>query len=398
MTRDASLPLQGVKVVAIEHSVAGPLASRILGELGAEVVKIERPSGDFSRHWDQNVQGEGAQFWWLNSFKQSAVLDLKSPTGQRTLTTLLDRADVLIHNLAPPSATRLGLDAEQVEERFPHLVNCQISGYGADGPATTRKAYDMLIQAETGVMSLTGTPDQPMRVGVSISDVTAGIYSALLVLAALHERRNTGNARHLDVAMFDVTLEFLGPMLMSYLNAGVTYPRIPDRHHAIAPYGVFECSDGERVLIAIEQDAEWQRFCAEVLLDPGLADDPRYTSNPLRVQHNDELSAAVSRHLACLTADEVTAKLANAQLAYAKINEVAEVLAHEVVDHREMVTDSVSVSDDVPVRRLRGIAERIFHCQSDTGQVRPPVLGANTAEVVGGSTASPVEGEQARGA
>ena len=373
----SSGPLAGIRVVAVEHSVAGPLATRILGELGAEVVKLERPGlGDFSRHWDENVSGEGAQFWWLNRFKSSVAIDLKSPDGQQALTTLLGRSDVLLHNLAPPSAERLGLDEASIRRRFPQLINCQISGYGADGPAAARKAYDMLVQAETGVMSLTGTPDQAMRVGVSISDVTTGIYSALLVLAALLERRQTGVGRHLDMAMFDVTIEFLGPMLVSYLNAGTTYPRIPDHHHAIAPYGAFTCRDGERVLIAVEQDSEWERLCLEVLGDEVLAYDPRYETNTLRLEHREELRALLSDRFAHRTSNSVIEALRAAGLAYARVNDVSIVAEHDVVAHRGIIQDSVT-HDGVSVRRLAGIAERLFSV-TPPERDRPPTLGEDT--------------------
>jgi itaconate CoA-transferase len=374
-------PLAGLRVVAIEHSVAGPLASRILGELGAEVVKVERPeSGDFSRHWDQNVHGEGAQFWWLNRFKRSAAIDLKSADGQQALTTLLAQADVLLHNLTPPSAKRLGLDEQNVRTRFPQLINCQISGYGADGPATERKAYDMLVQAEAGVMSHTGTEDQAMRVGVSISDVTTGIYSALLILAALVERRQTGIGRHLDVAMFDVTLEFLGPMLVSYLNAGTTYPRIPDHHHAIAPYGAFACQDGDSVLIAVEQDSEWRRLCLDVLDDQELAGDPRYRTNTLRLDHREDLKTILSDRFAKRTSDRVIEALRDAGLAYAKVNDVSFVADHDVVAHRRIIQDSVT-HDGHQVRRLAGIAERLFGVDRPDRD-RPPTLGEDTESVL----------------
>lgn len=383
-------PLAGLRVVAIEHSVAGPLASRILGELGAEVVKIERPeSGDFSRHWDQNVQGEGAQFWWLNRFKRSAAIDLKSADGQQALTTLLAQADVLLHNLTPPSAKRLGLDEQSVRTRFPQLINCQISGYGADGPATERKAYDMLVQAEAGVMSLTGTEDQAMRVGVSISDVTTGIYSALLILAALGERRRTGIGRHLDVAMFDVTLEFLGPMLVSYLNAGTTYSRIPDHHHAIAPYGAFACQDGDSVLIAVEQDSEWRRLCLDVLDEQELAEDPRYLTNTLRLEHREDLKTILSDRFAKRTSDSVIEALKEAGLAYARVNDVSFVADHDVVAHRGIIQNSVT-HDGRQVRRLAGIAERLFGVDRPDRD-RPPTLGEDTDSVLAEVLSAPAD-------
>lgn len=367
-------------MVAIEHSVAGPLASRILRELGAEVIKIERPDGgDFSRHWDSYVHGEGAQLWWLNRAKRSLALDLKSSRGQTVLAALLENADVLVQNLAPSSAQRLGLDGPALSGRFPRLINCQISGYGAAGPAADRKAYDMLIQAEAGVMSLTGLPERPMRVGVSISDVTTGIYAALLILAALHERNQTGIGRFLDVAMMDVTLEFLGPMLMSYLNSGVKYPRVPDHHHAIAPYGIMTCGDGEQLLIAIEQDSEWQRFCRDVLLDDELGSDERFTTNVKRVTHREHLHGLVSSRLAIRPSIEVIDALKKAGLAYGRLNDVVDIADHDVVVQRGLIREALSSSGESVVR-LPGIAERLFETTAERD--RPPTLGEDSAELL----------------
>jgi len=375
-------PLSGIKVLAIEHSVAGPLATRVFGELGADVIKIERPgSGDFARHWDHNVAGDGAQFWWLNRFKQSVELDMKSERGSEILRGLMGEADVLVHNLAPLSAARLGLDGPTVAAAFPRLINCQISGYGASGPGVARKAYDMLIQAEAGVMSLTGTADQPMRVGVSISDVSTGLYSALLVLAALIEREKTGRGRHLDVGMLDVTLEFFGPMMTSYLNAGSVYPRIPDHHHAIAPYGVFTCSDQERILIAIEQDGEWHRLCEQVLHDPDLSADERYRSNHDRLAHREELRDTLARRFESTSSTEMAAALEAAGLAYARVNDVAAVTDHDVVADREIIVDGETMAGR-PVRHLRGIAERAFD-RPLPERDRPPALGEDTDAVLG---------------
>jgi crotonobetainyl-CoA:carnitine CoA-transferase CaiB-like acyl-CoA transferase len=312
----ASGPLAGTVVVGLEHSVAGPLCTRILADLGADVIKVERAgSGDFSRHWDSNVRGEGAQFWWLNRGKRSIALDLKDESDRALFERLLSSADVLVQNMSPGAADRLGLYAPDLEARHPRLIICDISGYGNTTPLRERKAYDMLVQAESGVMSLTGTPEQPMRSGVSVCDVSTGIYSATLVLAALSERSVTGRGRRLDVAMFDATLEFLGPMLLSYLNAGIVYPRLPDRHHAIAPYGVFRCKDGSAILLAIEQDAEWKVFASEILARAELAEDDRYATNLARVEARDEVDRLVAEFFAGLTADEAVEHLERLNLA-----------------------------------------------------------------------------------
>ena len=366
-------------MVAIEHSVAGPLCTRILHELGAEVIKIERPpSGDFSRRWDSNVRGEGAQFWWLNRGKKSALLDLKSPEGRDALGQLLARADVFVQNLSPASARRLGVDKEGLE-LYPALVSCHISGYGADGPYAGRKAYDMLIQAEAGVMSLTGTPEQPMRVGVSIADVATGIYSAVTVLGALLGREETGTGAALDVAMFDVAAEFLGPMLVSFLNSGVEYTRAPDQHHAIAPYGVFPCAD-ERVLLAVEHDDEWLRFCADVIERPDLGADPAYSTNPQRVAAREVLTPTITSILGTLDRSVVIERLERAGIAYAALNDSAGVSAHPVTQFRGLVSDTSNESGE-SVRHVVGMVERLFG-GAEGARLRPPMLGEDTRDIL----------------
>ena len=372
-------PLSGRLVVAIEHSVAGPLCTRILRELGADVIKIERPPhGDFSRQWDSNAKGEGAQFWWLNRGKQSIVLDLKSNHGREVLHQLLARADAFVQNLSPGSAARLGVGKTDLE-RWPNLVSCHISGYGFDGPLEARKAYDMLIQAESGVMSLTGTPDQPTRVGVSIADVATGIYGAVAVLGGLLGRQQDGVGAAIDIAMFDVATEFLGPMLVSYLNTGIEYTRSPDQHHAIAPYGVFRCSNGQ-VLIAIEHDDEWVRFCHTVIEQPKLAEDPAYATNLLRLVARDELIAHIEKVTCELERGVVVQRLEAAQLAYAMLNGVDGVANHPVAEHRGAIGLSRNSSGD-EVQHVVGLIHRAFG-GADGARTRPPNLGEDTQAVL----------------
>jgi crotonobetainyl-CoA:carnitine CoA-transferase CaiB-like acyl-CoA transferase len=374
-------PLDGFLVAGLEHSVAGPLCTRILADLGADVIKIERaPHGDFARHWDANVHGECSQFWWLNRRKRSIVLDLKDAGGAAAFEALLARADAFVCNLSPGATERLGLTPESLRSRFPRLVACQISGYGASGPLRDRKAYDMLVQAEAGVMSLTGSPQQPSRVGVSIADVGTGIYAAALVLAALLGRTRDGLGTYLDVAMQDATLEFAAPMLITYLNAGILYPRLPDRHHAIAPYGVFQCADGTRVLLAIEHDDEWRRFTGVVLERPELGDDPRYATNVARLAHRDEVDSLTGEAIAKLDGPEAMRVFDSLRLAYASLNDMTGVSTHPVVSHRQML-DDVSMSDGSTARTLVGIGERLFR-PSVNGRERPPSLGEDTEAVL----------------
>jgi itaconate CoA-transferase len=371
-------PLTGTTVVGLEHSVAGPLCTRILADLGAEVIKVERPGGDFSRHWDRNAGGEGAQFWWLNRRKQGVVFDLRDEGDRGTFDALLGRADVLVHNMSPEAAGRLGLDAPELLERCPRLVNCQITGYGT-GAYGSRKAYDMLVQAEAGMMSLTGTPDQPTRSGVSVCDVSTGIYAAVLVLAALRERDLTGRGRYLEVAMFDAASEFIAPMLVSFANSGVVYPRIPDRHHAIAPYGAFECSDGRRLLLAVEQDREWALLCDRFIQDAELGDDPRFATNADRLAHRLELEQHVAAAFERRTADECAALFDTLEIAYARLNDMAQVAGHPVTAERGMVRE-VESADGASVKTIVGLAERAFAPRA-CGRERPPQLGEDTAAV-----------------
>jgi crotonobetainyl-CoA:carnitine CoA-transferase CaiB-like acyl-CoA transferase len=373
-------PLAGVRVVALEHSVAGPLCSRILGELGADVLKVERPGhGDFSRHWDDHAAGDSAQFWWLNRGKAGATADLRSDAGRRWLAEALGDADVLVYNMSPAAVRRAGLDRDTVATTWPHLVAVQISGYGADGPWTERKAYDMLVQAEAGLMSLTGSPGEPSRIGVSVGDVMTGVYAAVLTLAALHERRATGRGRHVDVAMFDCALELVGPMLGSFVNAGVTFRPDPRHHHAIAPYGVFRCGDGRTVVFAVEQDDEWQRLCREVLRAGELADDERYADNAGRVRHRDELAGQIEACLAQLDAAEVIRRLDGAELAYARANAMDGVASHPVVAQGRALVTSYS-EDGRAITSIEGLAARAFG-RSLAGAAAP-ALGAQAEGAV----------------
>jgi itaconate CoA-transferase len=372
-------PLAGTLVVGLEHSVAAPLATRILADLGARVIKVEPPRGDFARHWDSNAAGESAQFWWLNRHKESVQLDLKNKDDRAVFDSMLSTADVLVHNLSPPAAARLGLSSDTFDERYPHLVNCQISGYGAETPFASRKAYDMLIQAEAGLMSLTGRDDQPTRVGVSVCDITTGIYGALMALAGLAEKRQTGRGRRIDLSMFDVALELVAPMLVTYLNTGLLYPRLPDRHHAIAPYGVFACADGRGIAIAVEQDAEWARFCEHVLGKAEWAGDPRYATNLMRVDHREEIDNHIASFFSRLAYKDAAERLGGCDLAYAAVNDMADLSTHPVIDDRDVIDEAINGSG-APVQSLVGLGERLFNGPR-SGRDRPPKLGEDSDQI-----------------
>jgi itaconate CoA-transferase len=376
---EGSGPLAGVRVIGLEHSVAGPLCTRILGDMGADVVKVERRGGDFSRHWDHNAGGESAQFWWLNRGKRSIELDLKDPSNRRVFDALLAGADVFVHNLSPAAALRLGLDDDAFQTAFPQLVCCQISGYGSSGAFRDRKAYDMLLQAESGVMSVTGRPEEPTRVGVSLCDIGTGIYAAALVLGALIEQRATGAGRRLDVSMMDTAVEFVAPMLMSYANAGVVYERIPQRHHAIAPYGVFSCADGGALLIAVEQDDEWRLVCDQLLGDPLLADDPRFTTNSARVKHRGAVDRLMSEALAQLNLAESVELCERLRLAYGVLNEMPAVRDHPVVRERGALRSELAPRGE-SIETVVGIAERAFRTQRP--RATPPRLDEHRGEIL----------------
>jgi len=325
----SSSPAADVQVVAIEQSVAGPLCSRILADLGADVIKVEPPRGDFARHWDTHANGEASHFAWLNRRKRSIALDLGEPRDLGVLHKLLAAADVLVFNMSLRAAQRLDLTGERLEAAYPRLVACQITGYGNRGEMCDRKAYDMLVQAETGLMSLTGDESGPVRIGVSVADVGTGIYAAALVLAALLEREHTGRGKFIDISMFETMLEFAGPNLIAFANAGVRYPRSRMRHHSISPYGIFETADGQ-IALAVEHDDEWRRLCRLVLNRPDL-DIERYSTNERRHAHRDELETAVESELRRRSRSEWLELLDRAGLAFASVNEIDQVWEHPVV-------------------------------------------------------------------
>jgi itaconate CoA-transferase len=345
------------------------------------VIKVERPpAGDFARHWDANVHGDCSQFWWLNRGKKSVALDLKTPSGREAFDALLARADVLVSNQSPRAMDGLGLTRERLGGTHPDLVTCSISGYGERGAFRERKAYDMLVQAESGIMSLTGSEEQPTRAGVSISDVATGIYAAALVLGAVVGRLRGQRGAYLDIAMFDATVEFAGPMLISYLNAEIVYPRLPDRHHAIAPYGVFRCAGGDRLLVAVHNDAEWRRVADRLLGRAELADDPRYATSVARLEHRHEVDALTADALGALSKPEATRLLDEIRVAYGSVNDMGGVASHPATAERSLI-DEVETATGAIARTLVGMGERLFSANGG-GRLRPPLLGEDTGSVL----------------
>jgi len=353
-------PLAGITVVALEHAIAAPLATRQLADQGARVIKIERPGGgDFARGYDQRVRGLSSHFVWTNRGKQSLTLDLKHPRAQEVLARLLGRADVLVQNLAPGAAARLGLSHTALAPKHPALIVCDISGYGDDparpGPYRDRKAYDLLIQAEAGFLSVTGSADAPAKAGCSIADIAAGMQAYAGVLAALIERGRTGRGRRIDVSMLESMVEWMGFPLYYAFDGAAAPARAGAAHATIYPYGPFAAADGP-VLLAVQNEREWRAFCDSVLRRPGLADDPRYQGNARRHAARAELDALLVPALAALTADELLARLAAAGIASARVNDMAQVWAHAQLRARERWTEVGTPAGPVPTLRPPGVA------------------------------------------
>jgi formyl-CoA transferase len=322
-------PLDGICVVSLEQALAGPLATRHLADLGARVVKVERrQTGDFARHFDSTVQGMSSAFVWLNRSKESLTVDLKHIRAGEILDRLLAGADVFVQNLAPGSTGRLNLDAATLARRYPRLIVCDISGYGSDGPYRDRKAYDMLVQAEAGVLSLTGTTDNKAKVGISIADIAAGMYAFSSTLAALLQRNLTGEARPVQISLFDSLTEWMSYPLLYTLYGGTAPQRRGTRHATIAPYGAFTTADRRQLLVAVQNAREWHRFCTLFLDMPSLGTDERFATNADRIRHNDQLDDIVAGRFAQLSRRQALEVLDHAGIATAEINDMEDLSVH----------------------------------------------------------------------
>ena len=371
-------PLQGVTVVAVEQAVAAPFATRQLADLGARVIKVERPvTGDFARGYDATVNGLASHFVWTNRSKESLTLDLKRPEGADALRRLVARADVFIHNLAPGAMTRLGFGAVALRTANPRLVTCEISGYGSSGPYRDKKAYDLLVQSEAGLVSITGTPEAPSKVGISIADIAAGMYAFSAVLAALLRRERTGAGATLDVSLFDALAEWMGYPAYFTGYGGAAPPRSGARHAAIAPYGPYAAGDGKAVYLGIQNEREWVRFCEQVLERADLAGDPRFTSNSARVEHQAALTEAIARSFAQWTADVVVARLEAAGIANARMNTVQEFLEHPQLAARNRWRDI-----DSPVGPLRALLPPFDMDDMEPVMGAVPAVGAHTEPIL----------------
>jgi itaconate CoA-transferase len=333
-------PLEGITVVTLEHAIAAPFCTRQLADLGARVIKIERPGvGDFARAYDTRVRGLASHFVWTNRSKESLTLDLKHAAAPSVLARLLDQADVLVQNLAPGAAARLGLSYDALVGAHPALIVCDISGYGDDpqhpGPYRDKKAYDLLIQSEAGFLSITGSPDAPAKAGCSIADIAAGMYAYSNILAALIQRGKTGRGCRIDVSMLESMVEWMGYPLYYAFDGAAPPPRAGAAHATICPYGPFTAGDGRTVMLGLQNEREWQLFCAKVLQRPELASDPRFDANAKRVAHQPALHALITDAFAALTIDAVIARLEDAQIANASVNAMADVWAHAQLKARQ---------------------------------------------------------------
>jgi crotonobetainyl-CoA:carnitine CoA-transferase CaiB-like acyl-CoA transferase len=324
------LPLSGIIVVTLEHAIAAPLATRHLADLGARVIKIERPgTGDFARGYDERVRGLSSHFVWTNRSKESLTLDVKHSEARAILKRLiLERADVLVQNLAPGAAARLGLSHETLCAEKPSLIVCDISGYGSDGPYRDKKAYDLLIQSEAGFLSVTGTKDEPAKAGISVADIAAGMYAYSNILAALLERQKTGRGRHIDVSMLESLLEWMSYPLYYAFDGAAPPGRTGASHATIYPYGPFATGDGKTVMLGIQNEREWQAFCAKVLARPELAGDPRFASVSKRAAARAVLQPIIIEVFSHLSTEELVQRLDAAQIANARVNDMREVWNH----------------------------------------------------------------------
>ncbi len=336
--------LEGITVVTLEHAIAAPFCTRQLADLGARVIKVERPGvGDFARSYDDRVHGQASHFVWTNRSKESLTLDLKHERAAEILGKLLETADVLVQNLAPGAAARMGLSFDALHARFPKLIVCDISGYGDDpvnpGPYRDAKAYDLLIQSESGFLSVTGTPDEPSKAGCSIADIAAGMYAYSNILSALIERGRTGLGKRIDISMLESMVEWMSFPLYYAFEGAEPPKRAGAAHATIYPYGPFPTGDGKSVMLGIQNEREWQAFCERVLEQPELARDERFVSNARRSAARDELKALIDRSFAAFTAEQVVERLDAAQIANASVNAMADVWSHPQLAARQRWVD-----------------------------------------------------------
>lgn len=371
-------PLEGTTVISLEHAVAAPLCTRHLADLGARVIKIERPKvGDFARQYDDRVDGLASHFVWINRSKESLTLNLKDPTGMEVMQKLLAEADVLVQNLAPGAAKRLGLDYDSLAAEHPQLIVCDISGYGEKGPYTTKKAYDLLVQSEAGFLSVTGTPDTPSKAGISIADIAAGIYAYNSILAALLQRHKTNKGGRIEVSMLEALAEWMGfPLYYSYKGAQPP-ARAGASHAAIYPYGPFTAGDGRSVILGLQNEREWKTFCEEVLHQPDLTTDPRFDNNSKRSQNRTQLDEIIHQAFADLQIAEVIQRLEKAGIANGNLNSMQDLWQHPQLQARQRWTHIES-----PIGTLPALLPPGVHSSFEYRMDPVPALGEHSAAIL----------------
>lgn len=367
-------PLDGVKVITLEHAIAAPFCTRQLADLGARVIKIERPGvGDFARAYDERVHGMASHFVWCNRSKESLTLDVKAHQAQDIFARLLEDTDVLVQNLAPGAAARLGLSYEALREKYPRLIVCNISGYGSDGPYRDKKAYDLLIQSESGFVSITGGPESPAKAGCSIADIAAGMYAYTNILSALLQRSKTGLGREIDVSMLESMVEWMSYPLYYAFDGASPPPRAGAAHATIYPYGPFPAGDAKTVMLGLQNEREWGAFCSHVLLEPELAVDPRFSSNSKRTAAREALREIIVAAFSKLTSEEVIKRLDIAQIANARMNDMADVWSHSQLEERKRWVNIDSPAGVIPALLPPGVSQA-----SEVRMDAVPALGQHT--------------------
>lgn len=371
-------PLDGITVLSFEHAVAAPFCTRQLADLGARVIKVERPSvGDFARSYDERVNGLASHFVWINRSKESLTLDLKSERAAEILERILPEVDVLVQNLAPGAAARLGLSFEALHEKYPQLIVCDISGYGEGGSYEQKKAYDLLIQSESGFVSVTGSADEMAKAGCSIADISAGMYAYSNILSALILRGRTGKGSHIDVSMLESMVEWMG-FPMYYAFDGAEPPkRAGAAHAAIYPYGPFPVAGGENIMLGLQNEREWKVFCEQVLKQPELADDPRFNRNSQRTENRDELKAIIIETFSGLSKSEVIELLEGAKIANAAVNTMHDVWNHQQLKERNRWRDVGTSAGTVPALLPPGVNNAYEYRMGDV-----PALGEHCQSIL----------------
>ncbi len=375
-------PLDGITVVTLEHAIAAPFCTRQLADLGARVIKVERPgSGDFARAYDERVKGMASHFVWSNRSKESLTLDVKHPEAQKVLAQLLESADVLVQNLAPGAAARLGLSFEALHDQHPKLIVCDISGYGDDpqnpGPYRDKKAYDLLIQSESGFLSVTGSPDEPAKAGCSIADIAAGMVAYSSILAALIQRGKTGQGCRIDVSMLESMVEWMSYPLYYAYDGAMPPPRAGAAHATIVPYGPFPAGDGKTVMLGLQNEREWGAFCRQVLQRPELAADERFASNSRRVANRQALRALIDEVFLGLSAEQLIARLDDAQIANARMNDMHDVWRHPQLKARGRWIEVGSPAGPIPALLPPGTSRACAPCMNPV-----PALGQHTDSIL----------------